>query len=125
LSESEPDEFDGDPWDTSDFTTYRCDSVKVSHTSSNPIINPHEYEDDWDDSASVRIHCVTLDRENIFQPKSAHGDTVNLTASRMSCEVAQGNILKGHLDSGSQATTIPFFHLLSNHQKNSASFPCP
>jgi hypothetical protein len=77
-SESEYNEFDEDPWDTSEFTTYRCNSAKVSHIPPEPTINPHDYEDELDNVTGIRIHCVTLSEENTYQPKSIHGDMVDL-----------------------------------------------
>jgi hypothetical protein len=45
-SESEYNKFGEDPWDDSEFTTYRCNSIKISHIPSEPVINPHDYEDE-------------------------------------------------------------------------------
>jgi hypothetical protein len=47
-SESEYDEFGEDSWDDSEFTTYRCNSAKISHIPSEPIENPQDYEEDLD-----------------------------------------------------------------------------
>jgi hypothetical protein len=113
-SESGCDEFDDDLWDASEFTTHRCNSVKVSHIPSEPTINPHEYNNKLDNVTGVCIQCVTLSEENVFQPKSIHGDTVDLKQSKMSCESAQG-------DSTFQPSRTSRFRIPSHH--NSTSSP--
>jgi hypothetical protein len=86
CDESEYDEFGEEPWDESEFTTYRCNSVKVGHIPSQPTINSHDYEDEMNNAAGIRIHCVTLSKENIYQPKSIHDNTVDLKLSKIACE---------------------------------------
>jgi hypothetical protein len=71
---SEFDKFGEDSWDDSELATYRCNSVKVSHIPSEPMRNPHDYEEDLDDiivysSGNVigaSIHRLTLVDANIF-----------------------------------------------------------
>jgi hypothetical protein len=105
-SESEYDEFGEDPWNNLEFTTYQCNSIKISHIPSEPIINPHDYKNELDDVIGTCIHRVTLSKENVYHPKSIHDDTVDLKLSKIACESAQGNLLhfslQIHLDSGSQ-----------------------
>jgi hypothetical protein len=36
------DEFGEDPWDDSEFATYRCNSIEVSRIPSEPVRNPHD-----------------------------------------------------------------------------------
>jgi hypothetical protein len=67
------DEFGEDPWDDSEFATYRCNSIKVSHIPFEPMRNPHDYEEDLNDIivdsagdvVGTYIHRVTLDDKNI------------------------------------------------------------
>jgi hypothetical protein len=89
YDESEYGKFEEDPWDDSKFLTYQCNSVKVSHIPSEPTINPHDYEDESDNTAGLCIHCVTLSKENIYQPKSIHDDTVDLKLFKIACEVPE------------------------------------
>jgi hypothetical protein len=93
YDKSEYDEFGEDPWDKSEFTTYRCTIVKVGHIPSEPIINPQDYEDELDNVIGIHIHCVTLSKENVYQPKSIHDNTVDLKLSKIACKSAQGNLL--------------------------------
>jgi hypothetical protein len=73
------DEFGEDPWDDSEFLTYRCNSVKVSHIPSEPVRNPHDYDEDINDIVidsagdvvGTYIHRVTLVDENIYQPNQS------------------------------------------------------
>ena len=131
------DEFGEDPWDDSEFATYRCNSAKVSHIPSEPVRNPHDYEEDLDDIIvdctgeviGTYVYQVTLDDENIYRPTSVDENIVDLKLSKLAYEGSQGSALhfnlQGHFDAGSQATTIPRKHLLSNYQRYSTSFPCP
>jgi hypothetical protein len=90
----EYDKFGEDRWDDLEFTTYRCDIIKVSHIPSEPIENPHDYEEDLDDTVidstgdviGTYIHRVTLDDENIYHPTSVDDSIVDLKLSKLACE---------------------------------------
>jgi hypothetical protein len=99
--------------------------------------NPHDYEEDLDDIIvdstgdviGTHIHRVTLDDENIYRPTSVDENIVDLKLSKLAYEGSRGSALhfnlQGYFDAGSQATTIPHQHLLSNYQRYSTSFPYP
>jgi hypothetical protein len=112
------DEFGEDPWDDSEFATYRCNSIKVGHIPSEPVRNPHDYEEDVDDIivdstgdvVGAYIHRVTLDDENICRSTSVDENIVDLKLSKLAYEGSRGSVLhfnlQGHFNAGSQATTI-------------------
>jgi hypothetical protein len=131
------DEFGEDPWDDSEFAIYRCNSVKACHIPSEPVKNPHDHEEDLNDIivnsngdvVGTYIHRVTLNNENIYQPMSIDENWVDLKLSKLAYEGRRGSVLhfnlQGHFDAGSQATTTPHRHLLSNNRTYGTSFPCP
>ena len=107
------DEFGEDPWDDSEFATYRCNSVRVSHIPSEPVRNPHDYDEDLNDIVidsdgnivGTYIHRVTLVDENVYQPTSIDANIVDLKLSKLAFEGNRGNMfhfnIQGHFDAGS------------------------
>jgi hypothetical protein len=101
------------------------------------VRNPHDYEEDLNDIivdstgdvVGTYIHRVMLDDENVYHPMSINENVVDLKLSTLAHDGSQGSVLhfnlQGHFDAGSQATTTPHKHLLSNYQRCSTSFPCP
>jgi hypothetical protein len=110
--------------------------VKVGHIPSEPMRNPHDYEDELNDiivdSAGdvigACVHRAMLDDENVHRPTSINENTVDLKLSKLAHESSRGSALhfnlQGHFNAGSQATTTLHKHLLSDHRRCSASFPC-
>ena len=51
--------------------------------------------------------------------------TTDYILSPLACRSSIDNATRGHLDPGSQATTIPYKHLLSRYRVYTKEFPCP
>ena len=85
------DEFGEDPWDDSEFAIYRCNSVRISHIPSEPVQNPHDYDEDLNDIimdpdgniVGTYIHQVMLVDDNIYRPTSIDANMVDLKLSRL------------------------------------------
>ena len=58
--------------------------------------------------------------------KSILGEgTMDCVLSALACDLPVDNATCDHLDPGSQATTIPYKHLISGYHSYSKEFPCP
>ena len=122
VRDTDPEFLFGD--DDSDFVKYKCNSLAVNHIQ---WYQPDSLDDDCGvmGPGEDLIHVLFTDVE-IYTPKSILGEgTTDCVLSALACSSAMENATCRHLDPGSQATTIPYKHLISGYQVYSKEFPCP
>ena len=92
--------------DDPDFVTYKCNSLAVNHIQWYP---PDSLIDDYDILAPGKdlLHVSYTDVD-MYTPTSILGEgPIDYILSTLACNLSIDNATRGHLDPGSQSTTIP------------------
>ena len=79
--------------------------MRVSHIPSEPVRNPHDYDEDLNDIVvdsdgnivGTYLHRVTLVDENVNQPTSIDANIVDLKLSKLAFEGNRGNMFHFNL----------------------------